>query len=157
MATSSKTLTQIINTICDEYELDRQQILKQLSTKDLLPAKLLLKSKPKNVPFYASKQAEELATLSNLILDEGMGSGKHGKYTLADVKKAIEIPHDKKILISPTALNFANDQNISISEVIGTGKDSRILLSDVKKYIKESVSDSDSDSDSASDSDSDSE
>ena len=150
MATSATTLTQIINTICDEYELDRQQILKQLSTKDLLPAKLLLKSKPKNVPFYASKQAEELATHASLVVEFGKGSGKDGKHTLTDIKQALEVPTTKKINISPTALNYANENGINVSNYTGTGKDGRIVLKDLQK--SESTK-SDTESGSGSDSD----
>jgi len=143
MATSAKTLAQIIDTLCDEYELDKKQVLKQLSVKELLPAKLAKTPEKKNISMFASKQAEELATQANLVLDEGNGSGKDGKYTVGDVKKCLEVPLTQKILISPTALNFANDNNVTVANINGTGKDGRILLSDVKKYLYEK-NDSDS-------------
>ena len=40
MATSAKTLDLIIDTLCEEYELDKKQVICQLSTKKLLPDKL---------------------------------------------------------------------------------------------------------------------
>ena len=152
MATSAKTLSQIIDTLCDEYELDKKQVLKQLSTKDLLPAKLAKTPEKKDISIFASKQAEEIATQANLVLDEGKGSGKDGKYTVGDVKKALEAPLVQKLLISPSALNFANENNISVANITGTGKDSRILLSDVKKYISEKTESEKNESESESES-----
>ena len=133
MATSANTLSQIISTLCTEYDLDEKQVLKQLETKDLLPAKLIKKNVPKKtVSLYASKQAEELATQANLVVAFGEGSGKDGKHTLTDIKQAIEVPKAKKINISPTALNYANDNGLIVANYTGTGKDGRIVLKDLQ-------------------------
>ena len=153
MATSANTLSQIISTLCTEYELDEKQVLKQLATKDLLPAKLTKITKPTNAPMFSSKKAEELATHAKVVFEFGNGSGKNGKHTLSDVKKAIEVPTTKKISASPTALNYANDNGIIITDIKGSGKDGRILLKDVENF-KNNVTDSDSDSESDSESES---
>ena len=145
MATSANTLSTIISTLCYEYDLDEKQVLKHLTTKDLLPAKLIKKNEPKNEPMFSSKKAEELATHANIVFEFGNGSGKNGKHTLSDVKKAIETPTTKKFLISPTALNYANDKGIVVTEIKGSGKDGRILLKDLEK-LKDSDSGSESES-----------
>ena len=166
MATSAKTLQQIIDTLCDEYKLDKTKVICHLSTKELLPAKLTKSTEAKKVSLFASKQAEELASQNNFLPEEAKGSAKEGRYTVADVKKALKEPLTKKILASPNALVFANENQINISDVVGTGKDGRILLKDVQKHISEknsSKSDSEPDSepdyepDSEPDSESDSE
>ena len=136
MATSAATLTKILSLICEEYELDEKQVLKQLTSKDLLPAKLISK-KFKPETHFASKQAEELATKAKLVLEnEKSGSGKDGKWTLTDIKKMIDQPSKKKFIISPIALTFANENGLSVADIKGTGKDGRILLVDVEKLMK---------------------
>jgi len=135
MATSAATLSKIISTLSAEYKLDEKKVLKHLANKELLPAKLIPKTK-KGVSTFASKQAEELATKSN-FLPEGDGSGKDGKWTLGDIKKHIETPSKAKLLCSPTALTFANEHKIDITKVEGTGKDGRILLKDVEKLVED--------------------
>ena len=158
MATSAKTLDLIIDTLCEEYELDKKQVICQLSTKKLLPDKLTKSTEAKKkVSMFASKQAEEIASQNNFLPEEANGSAKDGRYTVADVKKALQEPLTKKMIASPTAIVFANENQVNISDVTGTGKEGRILLKDVKEYISEknsSKSDSESDSDSDSDSDS---
>ena len=152
MATSANTLSQIISTLCYEYDLDEKQVLKQLATKNLLPAKLTKITEPKNQPMFCSKKAEELATHAKMVFEYGTGSGKNGKHTLSYVKKAIEAPTTKKFLISPTALNYANENNIVITDIKGTGKDGRVVLKDVEN-LKNKQSESESESESESDSD----
>lgn len=133
MATSAQTLQQIIDTVCKIHKLDEKEVLSMLAEKELLPKKLIPKDS-KGASKFASKQAEELATKSNII-PEGEGSGKDGKFTLTDIKKLMEKPTKEKLLISPTALAFANDNGINIADVTGTGKDGRILLKDVEALI----------------------
>ena len=164
MATSSAKLSQLIDCLCTEYELDKKHVLKQLSEKDLLPAKLLEKPK-KSVSLFASKIAEEMATQSNVVVEEGKGTGKDNKFTLIDIKKLIQQPSKKKLLVSPTALNFANEHGINVTNIVGSGKDGRIILKDVEKIVETTADDDEeldistkekntSDSDSDSDSDS---
>ena len=136
MATSAAKLSQIINCLCTEYELDEKQVLKQLSTKDLLPAKLLEKPVVKSVSIFASKIAEALATQAKVVVEEGKGSGKDGKFTLIDIKTLIQQPTKNKLLVSPTAMSFANDHGINVTNIVGTGKDGRILLKDVEKIVE---------------------
>ena len=168
MATSSAKLSEIINCLCKEYELDEKQVLKKLSTQDLLPAKLLNKPN-KSVSLFASKIAEEMATQSNIVVEEGKGTGKDNKFTLTDIKKLIQQPSKKKLLVSPTALNYANEHGINVTNIVGTGKDGRIILKDVENIVETTADDDDEldtpatevkntgDSESDSDSDSDSE
>ncbi len=133
MATSAQTLQQILDNVCKIHKLDENEVYKMLAEKELLPKKLIPKDS-KGASKFASKQAEELATKSNIIPD-GEGSGKDGKFTLTDIKKLMEKPTKEKLLISPTALTFANDNGINIAEVTGTGKDGRILLKDVEALV----------------------
>jgi pyruvate/2-oxoglutarate dehydrogenase complex dihydrolipoamide acyltransferase (E2) component len=133
MATSAQTLSQIINTVCKIHELDEKEVLNLLAENELLPKKLIPKDS-KGASKFASKQAEELASKSNII-PEGEGSGKDGKFTLTDIKKLMEKPTKEKLLISPTAITFANENGINIADVTGTGKDGRILLKDVEALI----------------------
>lgn len=133
MATSAQTLQQILDNVCKIHKLDEKEVLSMLAEKELLPKKLIPKDS-KGASKFASKQAEELATKSNIIPD-GEGSGKDGKFTLTDIKKLMEKPTKEKLLISPTALAFANDNGINIAEVTGTGKDGRILLKDVEALV----------------------
>ena len=152
MATSANTLSKIISTLCHEYELDEKQVLKQLATKDLLPAKLTKITKPTNAPMFSSKKAEELATHAKVVFEFGKGSGKDGKHTLTDIKQALEVPTTKKINISPTALNYANENGLIVSNYTGTGKDGRIVLKDLQKS-ESTKSDTESGSGSGSESD----
>jgi pyruvate/2-oxoglutarate dehydrogenase complex dihydrolipoamide acyltransferase (E2) component len=83
---------------------------------------------------WASKKAEELASLHGVI-PEGPGSGKNGKWTLSDVDKAMTKPAKNKMLVSPNALNLANEKGLSLVGKKGSGKDGRILLKDVEAWI----------------------
>ena len=135
MATSAQTLSQIIDTVCKIHKLDEKEVLNLLAEKELLPKKLIPKDS-KGASKFASKQAEELASKSNIIPD-GEGSGKDGKFTLTDIKKLMEKPTKEKSIISPTALAFANENGINVADITGTGKDGRILLKDVEALIAE--------------------
>ena len=138
MATSATQLSLIIKTLCTEFELNEKQVLKQLSNQDLLPAKLNKPDVKKSFSIFASKHAEELAAVSNIVPD-GNGSGKDGKFTLNDIKKIISGTTIKeKLIISPIAQKYATDNNISLEDIKGSGKDGRILLKDFE-VIKDSA------------------
>ena len=133
MATSADKLATIIQTLSKKYKFDNVQAIKFLSEEELLPKKLLPKeTKGENI--WASKKAQELAEAHD-IEPNGNGSGKNGKWTLADVEKAMEKPSKQKLIVSPNALNLANENKISLVGIKGSGKDGRILLEDVKKLI----------------------
>ena len=133
MATSADKLATIIETLSKKYKFSKDNALKFLSEEELLPKKLLPKeSKGENI--WASKKAQELAQTHD-IEPHGNGSGKNGKWTLADVEKAMEKPSRQKLLVSPNALNLANEHKISLVRIKGSGKDGRIILEDVKKLI----------------------
>jgi pyruvate/2-oxoglutarate dehydrogenase complex dihydrolipoamide acyltransferase (E2) component len=136
MATSAATLELIINSLAENYGFTKDSAILYLADKDLLPNKLKPKI-VKNVSLFASKRAEELATQHH-ITPEGEGSGKNGKWTLADVEKHMSKPTKSKLLVSPNALNLANEKGISLVGKTGSGKDGRILLKDVESWIADS-------------------
>lgn len=138
MATSADKLATIIETLSKEYKFSNDNAIKFLSEEELLPKKLLPKetkeTKGENV--WASKKAQELAEAHGVVFrHSGNGSGKNGKYTLADVERKMVKPSKQKLLVSPNALNLANDHKISLVGMKGSGKDGRIILEDVKKLI----------------------
>lgn len=133
MATSAQTLQTIIEKLGRKFKFDSDDAINFLAKEELLPKKMLPKDSINESP-WASKRAEELAMLHD-IEAKGVGSGKNGKWTLADVQKAMEKPSKTQTLISPNALNFANEHKISIVGKKGSGKDGRILLKDVEKWL----------------------
>lgn len=138
MATSAEKLSTILDlalTMARDGE-ENETIMKALAKRELLPAKLLPKKK-EATSIFASKQAEEVATRSKLSLDPGAGSGKDGRYTLADINKLLESPKKKPTAISPSALQLANEHGISISGVVGSGKDGRIVLKDIEALLEQ--------------------
>lgn len=139
MATSAQSLSNIISLLSKKYKFDEDNAIMFLAKEELLPKKLLPKQNNDN-NIWASKKAEELASIHGIIAD-GPGSGKDGKWTLKDVQKIMEKPTKTKMLISPTALNLANEHGISLSDKTGSGKDGRILLKDVEKWMEKNTSD----------------
>ena len=133
MATSADTLATIINMLSNKFNFDSSDAFALLAKEDLLPKKLLPKE-TKNDNMWASKKAEELASTHGIIA-EGPGSGKNGKWTLADVEKAMTKPAKNKMLVSPNALNLANEKGLSLVGKKGSGKDGRILLKDVEAWL----------------------
>jgi pyruvate/2-oxoglutarate dehydrogenase complex dihydrolipoamide acyltransferase (E2) component len=135
MATSAQTLTTIIETLATKFKFDKDKAIDLLAKQELLPKKMLPKNKKEDTPF-ASKKAEELASQHGIVPD-GPGSAKDGKWSLADVQKAMEKPSKTKMLVSPNALNLANEKGLTLVGRKGTGKDGRILLKDVEKWLAE--------------------
>jgi pyruvate/2-oxoglutarate dehydrogenase complex dihydrolipoamide acyltransferase (E2) component len=133
MATSAQTLATIIDVLSKKYKFDSDKAIDLLAKEELLPKKMLPKENKDDSP-WASKKAEELASTHGIVA-EGPGSGKNGKWTLSDVEKAMTKPTKTKILISPNALNLANEKNLSLAGKKGSGKDGRILLKDVESWI----------------------
>lgn len=136
MATSAQTLTTIIETLATKYKFDKDKAIDLLAKQELLPKKMLPKNAKKEDTPFASKKAEELAAQHGIV-PEGPGSGKDEKWTLADVQKAMEKPSKTKMLVSPNALNLANEKGLTLVGRKGTGKDGRILLKDVEKWLAE--------------------
>ena len=133
MATSAQTLGSIIELLSSKYRFDYDKAIDILAKENLLPKKMIPKVN-KDDSLWASKKAEELASLHGIV-PSGPGSGKNGKWTLADVEKAMAKPTKTKMLVSPTALNLANEKGISLIGKKGSGKDGRILLKDVEAMI----------------------
>lgn len=133
MATSAQTLSTIIDVLSKKYKFDSDKAIAILAKEELLPKKMLPKDNKEDT-IWASKKAEELASTHGIIA-EGPGSGKNGKWTLADVEKQMNKPTKNKMLISPNALNLANEKGISLVGKKGSGKDGRILLKDVESWI----------------------
>lgn len=139
MATSAQTLTNILKTVSEQFQIDYDTLFNNLKDKELLPKKLTTVKQitQKNVSIYASKAAEELAIKSGFTPSENsVGSGKGNKFTISDIKKLMEVPIKKNIAISPNALNFANENNININDIVGSGSNGRILLKDVEDFHK---------------------
>ena len=135
MATSAQTLATIIDTLSKKYKFDSDKAIALLAKEELLPKKMIPKENKDDSP-WASKKAEELASQHGIIAD-GPGSGKNGKWTLADVEKAMAKPSKTKMLVSPNALNLANEKGLSLVGRKGSGKDGRILLKDVEGWLDE--------------------
>lgn len=142
MATSAESLAKIIDLLSNKYKFDNDKALAFLAKEEVLPKKLIPKSSTTN-SIFASKKAEELATQHG-ITPQGEGSGKDKKFTLTDIKKLMEKPAKTKFLVSPSALNLANEKGLSLHGKKGSGTDGRILLKDVDKWLAE---DSDDDED----------
>jgi len=140
-STSAQNLSVIISTLADKFKFSENEAIACLWAKELLPKKMAPKQ-IKPVSIWASKKAEELASTHGVTdLREGDGSGKDGKYTLADIQKMIQSPVKEKLLVSPNALTLAKEHGISLVGKKGTGKDGRILLKDVEKLITANDSD----------------
>ena len=133
MATSAQTLATIIDVLSKKYKFESDKAIAILAKEELLPKKMLPKESQDNSP-WASKKAEELASTYGIVA-EGSGSGKNGKWTLADVEKAMAKPAKNKMLVSPNALNLANEKGLSLVGKMGSGKAGRILLKDVEAWI----------------------
>lgn len=133
MATSAATLATIIGELSKKYKFDEDKAILFLAKNELLPKKMLPRNDKSDSP-WASKKAQELAEQHD-IEAKGKGSGKNGKWTLSDVGKAMEKPSKDKLLVSPNALNLANEHKLPLVDKKGSGKDGRILLKDVMAWI----------------------
>lgn len=133
MATSAEKLSTIIDVLSKQYKFDSDKAIALLAKEELLPKKMLPKESKDDSP-WASKKAEELASTHGIVA-EGPGSGKNGKWTLSDVEKAMAKPAKNKMLVSPNALNLANEKGFSLVGKVGSGKDGRILLKDVEAWL----------------------
>lgn len=133
MATSAQQLTTIIETLAKKFKFDGGQAIDFLAKEELLPKKMVPKDSKEDSP-WASKKAEELASVHGIVA-RGHGSGKNNKWTLSDVEKAMTKPSKTKIMVSPNALNLANEKGLSLDGKKGSGKDGRILLKDVESWI----------------------
>jgi pyruvate/2-oxoglutarate dehydrogenase complex dihydrolipoamide acyltransferase (E2) component len=135
MATSAQTLATIIDVLAKKYKFDNDKAIALLAKEELLPKKMMPNENKDNSP-WASKKAEELASVHGIVA-EGPGSGKNEKWTLSDVEKAMAKPAKTKLMVSPNALNLANEKGISLVGKKGSGKDGRILLKDVELWTAE--------------------
>ena len=136
MATSAATVQTIIDTLATDYKFSVEDAMTKLAKKELLPKKLLSKDKvsKKEDSIFASKKAQEIAEEHN-VTPTGTGSGKNGKFTLADVNKFLTIPTKTKTNISPKALEYANANGLSIVGRTGSGANGNITLKDVKEWL----------------------
>ena len=143
MATSADKLGQIIDTLAKKYKFDYDQAIDFLAKQELLPKKMI-PQESKETDIFASKKAKELAEKYD-IFPTGEGSGKTGKFTLADIEKMLGKPTRNVLNASPNAIILANDNNISLADIVGTGKDGRILVKDVQQKIDNDADDNDED------------
>lgn len=135
MATSAEKLETIISVLAKKYQFDEEDAMKHLSKKELLPKKLIPQVDKEQSP-WASKRAQEFGEEHGVQATKGTGSGKDGRWTLADVEKQLKKPVKDKVLISPNALMLAKEHKINVVDLKGSGKDGRILLKDVEALIK---------------------
>ena len=135
MATSAQQLTIIIDRLAKKFKFDHDKAIKFLASEELLPKKMLPKDDKSSDNIYASKKAQTLAEQYDIVCSFGKGSGKDGRWTLADITKAMEKPTKDKLLVSPNALNLANERKLSLVGRKGSGKDGRILLKDVESWL----------------------
>ena len=139
MAISSDKLYTIINIVYDNSKNTSsiEDICELLQQQNLLPKKLS-KNHLNNHKFnslFVSKQAEELASKYNLVLEPGTGTARNGKFSVADIQK---IYNASKINISPSAKLKVQELGIPISQlnIKGHGQNGKIILSDVKTLEK---------------------
>ena len=135
MATSAVKLAEIIQTLAKKYKFDNDKAVEYLAKQELLPKKMIPKDSVDG-DIFASKKAKELAEKFQ-ITPTGEGSGKTGKFTLADIEKMLGKPTKHVLNASPNAIILANEHNISLADVVGTGKEGRILVKDVQQKIDE--------------------
>ncbi len=135
MATSSATLSQIIDELLSAKPGGRDEALKLLADKGLLPKKLIEVPKEKKVSRFASKAAEDFAEAKGITVpDDFKGTASKDKISVKDLKLLAE-PPKKKINASPGAQQFARDNGIDINTVTGSGTEGKILLKDVKDLV----------------------
>ena len=137
MATSAANLAIIIDELSTKFKFDKNKAFTYLANQERLPKKLLPKQN-KDESIWASNKALKLAE-EHGIKPEGPGSGRNGRWTMVDVKKAIEKPNNNKLLVSPNAMNLANERGISLVGKTGSGVDGRILLKDVEALIAKNI------------------
>tara|TARA_B110001450_G_C17610607_1_gene477113 strand:- start:523 stop:1179 length:657 start_codon:yes stop_codon:yes gene_type:complete len=143
MATSSATLSQIIDELLVTKPGNREEALKLLADKGLLPKKLIEVPKEKKVTRFASKAAEDFAEAKGITVpDDFKGTAAKDKISVKDLKILAE-PPKRKINASPGAQQFARDNGIDITTVTGTGAEGKIVLKDVRALIPEPAAASD--------------
>jgi pyruvate/2-oxoglutarate dehydrogenase complex dihydrolipoamide acyltransferase (E2) component len=141
MATSSATLSQIIDELLVTKPGSRADALKHLADKGLLPKKLLEVPKEKKVSRFASKAAEDYAEAKGITVpDDFKGTAANDKISVKDLKILAE-PPKKKINASPGAQQCARDNGIDIEAVTGTGAEGKVLLKDVKALVATATAD----------------
>jgi pyruvate/2-oxoglutarate dehydrogenase complex dihydrolipoamide acyltransferase (E2) component len=135
MATSAQNLSMIIDEMLLNKPADRASAMLLLSSKGLLPKKLLETPKEKKTSKFASKAAEDFAEAKNITVpDDFKGTAANDKISVKDLKGLAE-PPKKKVNASPGAQQFARDNGIDIETVTGTGENGKVLLKDVKDRV----------------------
>lgn len=135
MATSAQNLSMIIDEMLRNKPADRASAMLLLSSKGLLPKKLLETPKEKKTSKFASKAAEDFAEAKNITVpDDFKGTAANDKISVKDLKGLAE-PPKKKVNASPGAQQFARDNGIDIETVTGTGENGKVLLKDVKDRV----------------------
>ena len=135
MATSAQNLSMIIDEMLTNKPADRAAAMILLSSKGLLPKKLLETPKEKKVSRFASKAAEDFAEAKGITVPEDFkGTAANDKISVKDLKGLAE-PPKKKVNASPGAQQFARDNGIDIETVTGTGENGKVLLKDVKDLV----------------------
>jgi pyruvate/2-oxoglutarate dehydrogenase complex dihydrolipoamide acyltransferase (E2) component len=157
MATSSQTLSLIIDELLKASPANRGEALKLLENKNLLPKKLIEDEKKapveKKISVFASKIAEEYAAANGIDIPEGFkGTANKDRISVGDLKKLAIKDQKPKMNASPSALKFCRDNGLDITRIqTGSGEEGKILLKDVKDLTEpDPPADSDSETDSKS-------
>lgn len=157
MATSSQTLSLIIDEILKACPANRGEAIKLLENKNLLPKKLIADEKKapveKKISVFASKIAEEYAAANGIDIPEGFkGTANKDRISVGDLKKLAIKDQKPKVNASPSALKFCRDNGLDITRIqTGSGEEGKILLKDVKDLTEpDPPADSESETDSKS-------
>ena len=157
MATSSQTLSLIIDEILKACPANRGEAIKLLENKNLLPKKLIADEKKapveKKISVFASKIAEEYAAANGIDIPEGFkGTANKDRISVGDLKKLAIKDQKPKMNASPSALKFCRDNGLDITRIqTGSGEEGKILLKDVKDLTEpDPPADSESETDSKS-------
>jgi pyruvate/2-oxoglutarate dehydrogenase complex dihydrolipoamide acyltransferase (E2) component len=136
-------IEQILEIISKEHKIDLVKLKESLESHGKLPKKLLSKTvTPVEKGPYDNKRAKEYAEANGISINGIVGTGREGRITIADMKKAGGEPvvnktkTDDKIKISAAAAKLAGEHGIDVSTLTPSGRRGDILIKDVKQAIE---------------------
>ena len=136
-------IEQILEIISKEHNIDLVKLKDSLESHGKLPKKLLSKTTaPVEKGPYDNKRAKEYAEANGISISGIVGSGREGRITIGDMKKAVGEPvvnntkNDDKVKISAAAAKLAEEHGIDVSTLTPSGKRGDILIKDVKQAIE---------------------
>lgn len=136
-------IEQILEIISKEHNIDLVKLKESLESHGKLPKKLLNKTTaPAEKGPYDNKRAKEYAEANGISISGIVGTGREGRITIGDMKKAVGEPvvnntkNDDKVKISAAAAKLAEEHGIDVSTLTPSGKRGDILIKDVKQAIE---------------------